>query len=420
VLGACLCDPQCYWKIADLLTADDFNVQEHAGLFEMIADRARGGKAFDAVTIFEANEHIGNLAIDLAGAEGWRTSNVRAYAEIVSAAAVARRVKRAGMQIAKLDNEGILGAAQQLIGACAPQQTGSVKHIKEFLRQSIADMQRKVDEPDALIGIPTGIPELDELTCGWQAGDLIIIAARPSVGKTALAVQCAIAAAKAGNPTFFASLEMSGVQLSDRVQAHMAHVHASGLRNPKLLDESDFVRLFDAAATIMELPLYIDETSGITVDSFCARARQMNAVKKLGLIVVDYLTQFKPPKANSTADAIQEITRTLKALAKELKTPLILLSQLNRDGEGRRPTMATLRDSGAIEQDADIIIFLHRPDPENRDHVQLIVEKQRNGEVRDFDMHADMAHMKFTVADYSLSPVEQRAANKWSKMKAPL
>lgn len=408
VLGACLSSPQCYWQVADLISADDFASGTNARLFSHMAALARDGSAFDAVSIGDSDPVLGSLALDLANEEGWRTANVRAYAEMVASSAVARRVKQAGQQIARLDGNDVLGEAQRLIGACAPRQLSVVRHIREYLRDSVTEMQRRVNEPDALIGVTTGLPELDEITRGWQRGDLIIIAARPSVGKTALAVQCSVAGAKAGHTVFFASLEMSGVQLADRVQAHVAHVSASGMRNPKLLDEADFGRLFNAASQIAEMPLHIDETAGLTVEAIGARARQLNAVSRLGLIVIDYLTQIVPPKAQSTADALQIVTRALKALAKELQVPIILLSQLNRQGEDHRPTMRTLRDSGAIEQDADVILFLHRPDPEDREYILLILEKQRNGEVDDFHLHADMAHMTFSVMDQP--PMKSTAA----------
>ena len=397
VLGACLCAPDCYWKVADLLTPDDFANGTYSRLFAFIAKQARDGSEFDAVSVADIDPQLGDVALDLANGEGWRTSAVRSYAELVAGNAINRRVRQAGQQIARLDGQDVLGEAQRLIGACAPRQAGSVKHIREFLRESVAEIQRRVNATEALIGVTTSLPELDEMTCGWQRGDLIILAARPSVGKTAFAVQAAIAAAKAKHGVLFMSLEMSGVQLADRVQAHVARVNAHGLRNPKTLDEADFGRLFSAAAEIAELPLQIDETSGLTVDAICARARQVNATQRLGLIVIDYRTQIKPPKADTTANAIQEITRALKGLAKELQVPILLLSQLNREGEGHRPTMRTLRDSGAIEQDADVILFLHRPDDKNREYVELIVAKQRNGECGDFGLFADLPHMSFSV-----------------------
>lgn len=399
VLGACVCDASCFWRVADLLTADDFSNGQNARLYAFITAKANSGSAFDAVTIGEEDPALGDLALSYGSAEGWRTANVRSYAEMIVNAATARRVKQAGQQIARLEGQDVLGEAQRLIGACATKQVGAVKHIREYLRESVFEMQRRVESDSKLIGTPTSLVELDGMTCGWQRGDLVVLAARPSVGKTAFSVQAAIAASRAGHEVLFMSLEMSGVQLADRVQAHIARVDASGIRNPKLLDDADFTRLFNAAAEIAELPLHIDETSGLTVEAIGARARQVNATKRLGLIVIDYLSQIKPPRANSTNDGIQEITRALKALAKELQVPILLLCQLNRDADGHRPTLKSLRDSGAIEQDADVVIFLHRPDDANRRYAELIIAKQRNGVCDDLGLDTDMKHMTFSVVE---------------------
>lgn len=408
VLGASLCDPQAYWRVADLLTAEDFAEGSHARLYSMIAKRAREGSAFDAVTIGEVDPELGNLALDAATAEGWRVANVRAYAEQVSKAAVTRRVKAASRQIFRLDGQDILGEAQRLIGACAPNQTGSAKHIREYLRDSVTELQKRVDADGALIGVTTGMPQLDKLTCGWQAGDLIILAARPSVGKTALAVQWSVAAARSGKQVLFMSLEMTGVQLVDRIQAHVARVNANGLRDPSILTEVDFGKLFAAATEINDLPIMVDETSGLTVDAICARVRQVHAVTPLGVVFIDYLTQIKPPKANSTADALQEITRTLKSLAKELGIPIVLLSQLNREGAKGKPDLSNLRSSGAIEQDADTVVFIHRPNDEDRLYSELVVGKQRNGECTDYGLDADLRYMTFTITNLRAPAVAVR------------
>lgn len=395
VLGACLCSASCYWRVADLLTPEDFSDGRLAKLYALIRERARAESAFDAVTIGDVAPQLSNLALELATGEGWRQGNIRAYAELVASNAVMRRVKQAGQQIAHLDGPDALGQAQRLIAGCSPRQIGAIRHVREFLRESVTEMQRRVDASEELTGIPTSLPTLDKLLCGWQPTDLIVIAARPSVGKTAFALQSAGAAARAGKHVLFFSLEMSGVQLTDRLQAHFAEVNASGIRRPKLFNDADFRRLFEAEAEIAQLPMDIDDTAGLTVEAIGARARQAHAANQLDLIVIDYLTQITPPKANTTAEALQIVTRALKGLAKELSVPVILLSQLNREGEGHRPTLKTLRDSGAIEQDADVVIFLHRPDPSKREQVIAILEKQRNGETGDIHLNAKMEHMRF-------------------------
>lgn len=401
VLGASMCSAEAYWRIADLLVPDDFATAAHRQIFTAIREAARKDEPFDAITIGDSQPNVATLAVELANAEGWRTANVRAYAEIVTSAAVARRVKLAGQQIARLDGPDVLGQAQQIMGACLPRHIGSVKHIREYIRASVMELQRRVDAKGEMTGIPTSLKGLDDLTCGWQNGDLIVLAARPSVGKTAFTIQALVNACRHGKHSLFFSLEMTGVKIADRVQAHVAQVNAAGMRRPELFDNADFGALFNAAAEIAELPLHIDETPALTVEALCARARQLHATQHVDLIAIDYLTQMSPPtgKNLSTADALQIITRALKGLAKELNVPVILLSQLNRDGEGHRPGLKALRDSGAIEQDADVVIFLHRPDAENREHVVLIVEKQRDGETGDIHLDANMRHQRFTETD---------------------
>lgn len=409
VLGACLTDPKAYWRVADLLVADDFAAAPHRKLYALIRDRANASEPFDAVTIHEANAALGGLALELASSEGWRTANVRAYAEMVTQSAMTRRIHAAGAQIARLDGPDVLGQAQQLIGACLPRHAGQVKHIREYLRASVAELQRRVNSKEAITGLPTSIPALDDMLCGYQPGDLIVLAARPSVGKTAFTIQSLVNASRHRKRVLFFSLEMTGVKIADRIQAHIAQVNAAGMKRPALFDDADFGALFNAATEIADLPLYIDETPALTVEALCARARQIHATTGVDLIAIDYLTQMTPPggpKLN-TADALQIITRALKGLAKELDVPVILLSQLNRDGEGHRPTLKSLRDSGAIEQDADVVIFLHRPDPNRRDRLVLIVEKQRDGETGDIWLDSNYRHQRFTAID---EPSEQDQA----------
>jgi len=413
VLGACLCSADAYWRVADLLTPDDFAGPGHRKIYALITQLAREESPFDAVTIGDAAPQLGQLAIELANAEGWRTANVRAYAEIVTNAAVARRVKLAGQEIARLEGPDVLGQAQQIMGACLPRHIGQVKHIREFIRASVMELQRRVDAKGEMTGIPTSLQGLDDLTCGWQDGDLIVIAARPSVGKTAFTIQALTNACRHGKHALFFSLEMTGVKIADRVQAHVAQVNAAGMKRPELFDNADFGALFNAAAEIAELPLHIDETPALTVEALCARARQLHATQHVDLIAIDYLTQMTPPSGKnlSTADALQIITRALKSLAKELNVPVILLSQLNRDGEGHRPGLKALRDSGAIEQDADVVIFLHRPDTEDKEHVVLIVEKQRDGETGDIHLHANMRHQRFTETDAPVREASRAPTN---------
>lgn len=393
VLGACLVDQSAYWKCADLVGAEDFALPAHASLWGAIAEQRIAGRDADAITIAELHPDLLKIAMDCANG-AFTTSNVRLYAELVLGDAVQRRVNAAGQRIAKLAGQDTVGEAQRILAACQPRAAGAVRPMREYLREAMQVMQQRNDATEVLTGVPTSLPWLDEQTAGWQRGDLIIFAARPSVGKTALANQCAIHAARNSHPVFFASLEQSGVQLAERAIAYVGDLLLATIMQPKRAGEEDWTRITHATGELSKLPMQIDETGALTVEAICARARQTNADKRLGLIVIDYLTQITPPKANTTAEAIQIVTRTLKALAKELAVPIILLSQLNREG-AERPQLKHLRDSGAIEQDADVVVFLHRPNESRRDLIELIIAKHRNGACDHTYLAAHMDRMRF-------------------------
>jgi len=395
VLGGCLIAPDAYWQVADLISADDFSSPENGAIWTALADMARKGTVPDAVTFGENCPQYAMAAVELASATPG-AHNIRAYAEIVQRNAVTRRVRASASRIAKLSGDDVLGEAQRIIGACAPRAASAVKHAKEYLTVSVELMAQRCAATEILTGVPTSLDWLDETTSGWQRGDLIIVAARPSVGKTALAVQAAIHAAQHGHPTLFLSLEMAGHQLTDRMIAHLARVDMQAIRQPKTVAEDEWPRIGRAGEEIAAMPLLIDDTSAIPVDGIAARIRQADAAHRLGLVVIDYLTQIKPPKANSTNDAVQEITRTLKATAKDVRVPILLLSQLNRDGD-KEPTLTSLRDSGAIEQDADVVVLLHRPDANDRGLIKCNVAKQRNGPTGDCFLRFDGAHQQFAV-----------------------
>lgn len=397
VIGACLIDPQAYWKIADLLSAEDFAIDSQREIFRMIADMQRDRADVDVVTVAERLPELAAEISQTCNATPGST-NVRAYAESVVRSATERRVRQAGQRIAKLSGADSLGEAQKILGACQPKAVGAVRSMREFVTDALVMMQQRCDSTEVLTGVPTSLPWLDEQTSGWQRGDLIILAARPSVGKTAMALQCALHAAGIGAPVFFASLEQSGLQLAERSLAHLANVPLPNIMQPKRAEPEDWTRITEATVALKCMPLSVDETGALSVDAICARARQVNADKRLGLIVIDYLTQITPPRAEKTTDAVQIITRTLKALAKELGVPVILISQLNRDGT-MRPELKHLRDSGAIEQDADVVVFLHRPDENRRDLIELIVAKQRNGPCDSTFLAAHMDRMRFVQTD---------------------
>ncbi len=394
VLGAILLDGGAYWRVADRLGTEDFARADHAALWGMIAQLARQSIPIDTLTIGEHAPQLLGLAADLASTTP-SAANVCAYADMVAEAATLRRVRNAGQRIATLDGASALGEAQSILQACAPRHLGTIKHARDFLRESQARMQTRIEAASELIGVPSGIPKLDGATGGWERGDLVILAARPSVGKTAVSLQWALHAAARDSAVLYISLEMAGSHLTDRALAHLSGVHHDHVRRPKLMPDTDWPRITDAASRLARMPLRIDDCSAPTVDQLCARVRQAHAAQPLALLVIDYLSQITPPKANSTNDGIQIITRQIKALAKQLHVPIILLCQLNRD-IGGRPRLANLRDSGAIEQDADIVILLHRPDDAQRDRLELLIGKNRNGPLDEIDLYADLRCQRFT------------------------
>jgi replicative DNA helicase len=406
VLGACLVDPQAYWRVADCVCGDDFGNPEHRKIWDSIAFVAKDGKDPDVFSVASLLPSSELRIVEISNAP-YSSKNVRTYAGLVAESATARRVVSAGQRIAKLSGKDVLAEAQRILASCQPKALSAVRPLRSFLQECQQLMQSRHDATDALTGVPTSLEWLDEMTSGFQRSDLVVIAARPSVGKTGFAIQAALHAASSGRPVFFASLEQSGVQIAERAVAHTAGVSLQRIMQPKRVEESEWPRIVNAMAELSGLPLQMDESGALSVEAISARARQCNADNRLGLIVIDYLQQIIPPKADKMADAIQHVTRALKALAKELAVPVILLSQLNRDGEDR-PVLKNLRDSGAIEQDADLVLFLHRPDATQRDLIELIIGKQRNGpaDVSTF-LHGPGERMRFVPTDERPTPKTQ-------------
>ena len=405
-LVACaLRDPAAFWATADLVTGEDFRDGTLRAIWTVIGDQLRKGGASDAVTVGEVAPDLFAAAVDIARDTVASERNARAYAERVASRALDRKVKVAGQRIANLSGDDALGEAQKILGACVPRTGSSIGTLGQFVRKSLAGIMERGQRDAELVGVETGFKPLDELTGGWQRSDLVIIAARPSVGKTAFALQSSIAAARAGHPALFVSLEMNGTQLADRAVSHLTGVNAMAIRDPRNMEDEDWPRLTAVNRITDDLPMRIDESASATVDAIAARARQVDAEQRLSLIVIDYLTYIQPPKSENTTEAIQVITRHLKALAKQLNVTVVLLSQLNRDGDGE-PELKHLRGSGAIEQDADVVLFLHRPNASDHGLVKAKVAKQRNGPLGEFYLRADMANMRFTPTEYSPPAVE--------------
>ncbi len=397
LLGSLTATGEGFASIAHLIDPIDFIDAHHARLFRLIAARAVDGLPYDAVTLRDDSPEVGALALDLANNAAWSPRNLEHYAQAIATAAHSRRLCAAGATISH--TEGITyEAALRLVTDCAPRDIGAIVPLRDAMRDVLADVQARLDAP-SLPGVTTGLRDLDSVTSGLQPNDLLILAARPSVGKTAFGGQVALAAAKAGHRVLFFSVEMPPQAIAARALAHEASVDVSGFRDPVRFTVADHKRMFNARTAMAALPFDIVKGSGHTVAAVGALARQRHAVATLGLIVIDYLTLLSPPKAATTNDAVQLMTRALKRLAVELNVPVLLLSQLNRAADGVAPTLANLRDSGAIEQDADVVMLMHCT---ANGGVVLNIAKHRNGECRRLGLLADMAHMTFTEVDIAV------------------
>lgn len=390
VLGACLLDGKSYWRIADMLAPEDFADRPCRVLYGVMADLGRKGVDLDAVTIGEHRPDLALLAVELAN-DAFTTANLQQHAELLRNRSEARAWNAIRQRVAKADTPE---DAMALLATCRSRDAQAVKPAKEYLRATVAQLTDRANRSGELVGLASGLPSLDLLTCGWQPGNLIVLGARPSVGKTAIALQFAAhASINQRTPTLVFSAEQSGVELTDRLMSHVGQIPGGAIRSARLEDHH-WPRVTQSVSTISEAPLWIDDSSDLSLDRIAARARQLDAQHRLGLIVIDYLGLLHLPRADRHDLSIGAMTRGLKALSKAIKVPIMLLCQLNREGVGR-PTKKDLRDSGSIEQDADVILFLYRRDENNRAHTTLILDKQRNGPCGDIELHSDMSLMRF-------------------------
>ncbi|HZF17646.1 MAG TPA: replicative DNA helicase [Steroidobacteraceae bacterium] len=405
VLGALMLDNVAWDSVADLLSADDFYRADHRLVFTAIAEVAGRSQPCDAVTLSDYLErsgkledagglaYLGTLARDTASA-----ANVRAYAQLVRERSILRSLISVGNAIAgsAFNSEGreareLVDEAERRVFEIAERgargKIGAVQ-IGSLLGPVVDRIDQLHQNPGALTGLATGFARLDEMTNGLQPGDLVIVAGRPSMGKTTLAVNIAENAVLGEQKSaLIFSMEMSAEQLTLRMLASIGRIDQTHLRTGRLADD-DWNRLDSAMSQLQTTRLFVDETPALTPTELQARARRMKREKGLDLIVVDYLQLMQVPGTKENrATEISEISRNLKALAKELKVPVIALSQLNRSVEQRvdkKPVMSDLRESGALEQDADVILLIYReevydPNTPKKGIADIIIAKQRNG-----------------------------------------
>lgn len=408
LIGGLLLDNAAWDRIADVVREADFYSDDHRRIFRHIGRLLEQGRPADVITVFESIKNAGE--VEATGGLAYLSeianntpsaASVRRYAEIVHERALLRRLVAAGDEIAA----SALSPQGREAKALVDQAEAKIFEIAELgmrAGQGFVDLQSLVDqamerithlserpEGSEVTGLPTGFRDLDAKTAGLQAGDMIIVAGRPSMGKTAFALNiCEHVAVDLKLPVGIFSLEMPGSQLALRFMSSVARIDQQRLRSGRLNDV-DWQNLARAFEILHDVPIYVDETPGLSITDLRARARRLyRQCGRLELLVVDYLQLMSVSRpGENRATEISEISRSLKALAKELNVPVIALSQLNRDLEKRpnkRPVMSDLRESGAIEQDADLILFLYRdevynPDSPEKGLAEIIVGKHRNG-----------------------------------------
>ena len=407
VLGGLMLAPEAYDRINDKLTANDFYRRDHQLIYRAIAELAEKNRPFDAVTLgewFESQGHMdlvagGAYLVELASTTP-SAANIAAYAEIVRDKAVMRQLIEVGTEIVNdafqpegKESDEMLAIAEQKVFAIAEQgargRTDFVA-MNDALKDAFEVLRVRSESGGTVTGLPTGYTEFDMMTAGLQPTDLVILAARPAMGKTTFALNIAeYAAIKSKKAVAVFSMEMSAGQLAMRLISSVGRINATRLRTGQLEDE-DWSRVTSAIRILKDqAKVFIDDTPGLSPDVLRSKARRLKREHDLGLIVIDYLQLMSVPGNNENrATEISEISRSLKGLAKELNVPVIALSQLNRSLETRtdkRPVMADLRESGAIEQDADMIVFIYRDDYYNKETspdkglAEIIIGTQRSG-----------------------------------------
>lgn len=428
LLGALMLNQGAIYEVADIVGIDSFYAGKHRTIFDAMLSLHAKGDPIDLVTVSGKLKERKQLS-DIGGASylselvGAAASpgSARHYADVVQTKFVLRSLIDAAAKIGELgfqedkDVEVLLDEAQSAIFSVSNAPSlRTFTTIKESLHEAWERLEHLQKHEAALRGVPTGFPQLDSLLAGLQKSDLVILAARPSMGKTALALDIARqTATKHGTAVGIFSLEMSSQQLVDRMLAAQAGVNSWRLRTGKISRDEEYERLQAGIAELSEAPIFIDDKPSSSVLTMRSVARRLKMEKSLGLIIVDYLQLITPTNSRSNDSMVQQVTeisRSLKAMARELEVPVLALSQLSRAVEQRRgrPRLSDLRDSGSIEQDADVVMFIHREDKMNSDTgaektniAEILIEKHRNGPIGKVDLLFDEEKTTFRAIDKS-------------------
>lgn len=424
LLGALMLNQGAMYEVADIVGVDSFYAGKHRVVFDAMLGLHTKGEPIDVVTLSgklkerKQLAEVGGAAYlsELVGSAA-SPGSARHYAQTVQTKFVLRSLIDAAGKIGELgfeedrDVEQVLDEAQQAVFSVTQSpMLRTFKELKEELGPAMERIEHLQKHEQGLRGIPTGFAQLDNLLAGLQKSDLVILAARPSMGKTALALDIARqTATKHQVPVGIFSLEMSSEQLVDRMLSAQAGVNSWKLRTGKIRSDDEFERLQNALGVLSEAPIYIDDKPSTTVLSMRSVARRLKMEKDLKLIVVDYLQLITPATTRSNDNLVQQVTeisRSLKAMARELEVPVLALSQLSRAVETRRgrPRLSDLRDSGSIEQDADVVMFIHRDDKMNEHSdrpgiAEILIEKHRNGPTGKVELRFDEEKTTFLPID---------------------
>ncbi len=424
LLGAILIDADAIVKIADIVSAVDFYDERHQRIYEATQQLYEKHSPIDVLTLSDQLKGMGLL--DMVGGASYLTeltnfvptaAHVEQYAEIVAQKALRRRLIQASQDIVGLGYDEKQSLQQLIEDAEARLFEVSNRHVKQditsletILSESFDRLDELHKDKNKIRGVPTGFKDLDNILAGLQRSDLFILAARPSMGKTALALNLAHnVALQSKQPVLLFSLEMSKEQLVDRMLAMESGVDAWALRTGNLTD-ADFEKLGQAMGSLSEAQIYIDDTPGITVSDLRTKARREAHQRPLGLVIVDYLQLMSGGMRFGDGNRVQEISeisRGLKGIARELNVPLIALSQLSRSVESRSPQipqLADLRESGSIEQDADVVAFIYRedyynPETDRRNVTDILIKKHRNGPTGGIELYFDKEKQRFRSLD---------------------
>ncbi|KKQ94867.1 MAG: Replicative DNA helicase [candidate division CPR2 bacterium GW2011_GWC1_39_9] len=417
VLGCLLLEKDALIKVVDILSPEDFYKREHEGIYEAMLELFEKRQPIDLITL--SNRLDEKKTLKEIGGSSYLASLANAvvssahvfdYAKIVADKAVLRRLIEAANYVIETTfssdgeiDEVLDKAEQTLFSVSQRHHKQKFISIKSILTDSFEKLDLLHKDKESLRGVPTGFKELDNKLAGLQPSDLIIIGGRPSMGKSSFALNVGqYLASKEGMPVGMFSLEMSKEQLVDRMLCSEANIDSWKLRTGNLNDD-DFPKIGQAMATLSEAPLFIDDTPGITVLEMRAKARRLQAEHGLGLIIVDYLQLMSGRYSDNRVQEISEISRSLKGLARELNVPVMALSQLSRQLENRpdkRPQLSDLRESGSIEQDADVVMFVYRDDYYNKDSekknvAEILIRKHRNGPTGEVDLYWVAEQMAF-------------------------